>query len=72
MKPRVPPLPFGLEDEGGSCVDFAMGLEEGFGAWRFRHLLMQEQPREEKDEEMQQRLEINAQLVVLSVSVICL
>ncbi|KAM1034376.1 hypothetical protein ACFX2A_038654 [Malus domestica] len=72
MEPLVPPLPFGLEDEGGSCVDFAVSFEEGFGAGRFRHLLMQEQSREEEDEEMQQRLEINAQLVVLSVSVICL
>ncbi|KAM2504108.1 hypothetical protein PS1_038061 [Malus domestica] len=56
MEPLVPPLPFGLEDEGGSCVDFAVSFEEGFGAGRFRHLLMQEQSREEEDEEMQQRV----------------
>ncbi|KAM2568326.1 hypothetical protein TB2_008578 [Malus domestica] len=75
MEPRVPPLPFGLEDEGGSGVDFAAGLEEGFRAGRFHHLLIREQPREVEEEEMQQadvQLEVNAQLVVLSVSMIYL
>ncbi|TQD77057.1 hypothetical protein C1H46_037416 [Malus baccata] len=54
MEPRVPPLLFGFEDEGSSGVDFAAGLEEGFGAGRIRHLLIREQPREVEEEEMQQ------------------
>ena len=46
-------MTFGLEDEDGSGVSFAAGLDEGFGAGRFRHLLIREQPGEE-EEEMQQ------------------
>lgn len=49
-------MTFGLEDEDGSGVGFAAGLEEGFGGGRFRHLLIREQPREEEEEEMQQRV----------------